>query len=104
MDRPETILVVEDDDELRKYASGVLEELGYRVMSASNGVAALETLNGKDQLDLLLTDVVMPGGVNGGRLADKAAAIAPGLRVLYMTGYTRDAIVHQGRLERGNPI
>jgi PAS domain S-box-containing protein len=97
----ETILVVEDDDELRKYARGVLEELGYRVMSAGSGAAALETLNGSDQIDLLLTDVVMPGGMNGRQLADKAVGHRPGLRVLYMTGYTRNAIIHQGRLDRG---
>ena len=97
----ETILVVEDDDELRKYASGVLEELGYRVMSAGTGAAALETLNGSHQIDLLLTDVVMPGGMNGRQLADNAVGHRPGLRVLYMTGYTRNAIIHQGRLDLG---
>jgi PAS domain S-box-containing protein len=97
----ETILVVEDDDELRKYAREVLEELGYHVMSAESGAAALETLNGSRQIDLLLTDVVMPGGMNGRQLADKAVGHRPGLRVLYMTGYTRNAIIHQGRLDRG---
>src|ERR1700722_17584544 len=97
----ETILVVEDDDELRKYAREVLEELGYHVMSAGSGAAALATLNGSHQIDLLLTDVVMPGGMNGRQLADKAVGHRPGLRVLYMTGYTRNAIIHQGRLDRG---
>jgi PAS domain S-box-containing protein len=97
----ETILVVEDDDRLREYASEVLEELGYHVMRASNGAAALEILSGKDHIDLLLTDVVMPGGVNGRQLADAAVGQRPGLRVLYMTGYTRDAIVHQRRLDLG---
>ncbi len=97
----ETILLVEDDDELRKYAREVLEELGYQVMSAESGAAALETLNGSHQIDLLLTDVVMPGGMNGRQLVDKAVGHRPGLRVLYMTGYTRNAIIHQGRLDRG---
>jgi PAS domain S-box-containing protein len=97
----ETILVVEDDDELRKYAREVLEELGYHVMSAGSAAAALATLNGSHQIDLLLTDVVMPGGMNGRQLADKAVGHRPGLRVLYMTGYTRNAIIHQGRLDRG---
>jgi PAS domain S-box-containing protein len=97
----ETILIVEDDDELRKYATDVLEELGYHVMSAGSGAAALEMLNGSHQTDLLLTDVVMPGGMNGRQLADKAVGHRPGLRVLYMTGYTRNAIIHQGRLDRG---
>ncbi len=97
----ETLLVVEDDDELRQYARGVLEELGYHVMSAESGAAALQTLNGSDQIDLLLTDVVMPGGMNGRQLADKAVRHRPGLRVLYMTGYARNAIIRQGRLDRG---
>jgi CheY-like chemotaxis protein len=97
----ETILVVEDDDGLRGYASEILEELGYYVLSASNGAAALEILRGEDRVDLLLTDVVMPGGLNGQQLADKAAVLRPNLRVLYMTGYTRNAIVHQGRLDAG---
>ena len=70
-------------------------------MSANNGVAALETLDRGGPVDLLLTDVVMPGGLNGRQLADKAVARRPGLRVLYMTGYTRNAIVHHGRLDPG---
>src|ERR1700735_776432 len=97
----ETILVVEDDDELRKYAREVLEELGYQVMSAESGAAALEPRDGSHQIDLLLTDVVMPGGMNGRQLADKAVGHRPGLRVLYMTGYTRNAIIHQGRMDLG---
>ena len=64
-------------------------------------MAALEILSGGHQVDLLLTDVVMPGGINGRQVADKAVGYRPGLRVLYMTGYTRNAIVHQGRLDRG---
>jgi CheY-like chemotaxis protein len=100
----ETILVVEDDDELRKFASDVLKELGYQVMSAGNGSVALEILRETRQVDLLLTDVVMPGGMNGRQLADKAVGHRPGLRVLYMTGYTRNAIVHQGRLDRGTNL
>jgi CheY-like chemotaxis protein len=100
----ETILVVEDDDELRQYATDVLKELGYHVMSASSGAAALATLNGSHQIDLLLTDVVMPGGMDGRELADKAVGHRPSLRVLYMTGYTRNAIIHQGRLDRGTNL
>ena len=95
----ETILVVEDDEALREYASEILEELGYSVLSACDGAAALEILSGGDHVDLLLTDVVMPGGLNGRQLADKAAGLRPDLRVLYMTGYTRNAIVHHGRLD-----
>jgi PAS domain S-box-containing protein len=97
----ETILLVEDDDALRGYATEILKELGYHVLSASHGAGALETLGRGEHVDLLLTDVVMPGGLNGRQLADKAVARRPGLRVLYMTGYTRNAIVHHGRLDPG---
>jgi PAS domain S-box-containing protein len=97
----ETILAVEDDKDLRAYTAEILRELGYRVIEAANGVAALEILGREEKLDLLLTDVVMPGGMNGRQLADAAAAIRPELRVLFMTGYTRNAIVHHGRLDAG---
>ena len=100
----ETILLVEDDDALRAYATEILQELGYHVVSANNGGAALETLDRGGPVDLLLTDVVMPGGLNGRQLADKAVARRPGLRVLYMTGYTRNAIAHDGRLDPGITI
>ena len=73
-------------------------------MSAGGGVAALEILSGGHQVDLLLTDVVMLGGINGRQVADKAVGYRPDLRVLYMTGYTRNAIVHQGRLDRGTNL
>jgi PAS domain S-box-containing protein len=97
----ETILLVEDDDTLRAYAAGILQELGYHVLNASHGASALETLGRAEHIDLLLTDVVMPGGLNGRQLADKAVAKRPDLRVLYMTGYTRNAIDHHGRLDPG---
>ena len=97
----ETILVVEDDDALREYAKQILTELGYRVLEASSGAAALAALDGDEPIDLLLTDVVMPGGVDGRQLADQAVRLRPGLKVLFMTGYTRNAIVHHGRLDAG---
>jgi CheY-like chemotaxis protein len=97
----ESILVVEDDDSLRAYATEILRELGYRVLEAPNANSALEILAMEDNIDLLLTDVVMPGGVNGRQLADEATRRRPTLRVLFMTGYTRNAIVHHGRLDAG---
>ncbi len=97
----ESILVVEDDDALRAYTSEILRELGYRVTAAASGAAALEIMKKNEPIDLLLTDVVMPGGLNGRRLADEASRMRPGLKILFMTGYTRNAIVHHGRLDPG---
>jgi CheY-like chemotaxis protein len=97
----ETVLVVEDDEALRAYTVETLGELGYRVLAAANGAAALEILKDGKTIDLLFTDVVMPGGVNGRQLADEAVRLRPDLKVLFTTGYTRNAIVHHGRLDAG---
>jgi CheY-like chemotaxis protein len=96
----ETILVVEDDDALRACTSEILRELGYFVAEAASGAAALESL-AKQPVDLLFTDVVMSGGINGRQLSDEAQRRWPGLKVLFTTGYTRNAIVHHGRLDPG---
>jgi len=95
----ETILLVEDDEALRNYGMQILGELGYRVLEADSGAAALMVLDGDQQIDLLLTDIVMPGGVNGQQLADQAARRRPGLKVLFMTGYAPNAIVNHERLD-----
>lgn len=97
----ETILVVEDDDALRIYAVEVLSDLGYSVLAASNGASALDIIARRDDIDLLFSDIVMPGGMNGRQLADEAQRRRPGLKVLFTTGYTRNAIVHEGRLDPG---
>jgi len=97
----ETILVVEDDDALRNFTTESLRELGYRVLEAASGAAALQILGNNNDVDLLFTDVVMPGGVNGRQLADDTARRRPMLKVLFTTGYTRNAIVHHGRLDPG---
>jgi signal transduction histidine kinase len=96
----ETILVVEDDEPLRQYAVEILSELGYRVLDAPSGTAALKILEA-EPVDLLFTDIVMPGGMNGRELAQTATQRWPKLKVLYTTGYTRNAIVHHGRLDAG---
>ena len=93
--------MVEDDEALRAYTTEILTELGYRVLEAPNGAAALEILERDADVDLLFTDVVMPGGMNGRQLADEAVRRRPGLKVLFTTGYTRNAIVHHGRLDPG---
>ena len=95
----ETILLVEDDDAVRQVALAALQSFGYTVLTAANGPAALALLAQRPDVDLLFTDVVMPGGMNGRALADAARQLRPGLPVLYTSGYTEDAIVHQGRLD-----
>jgi signal transduction histidine kinase len=97
--RDETVLVVEDNDGVRDYAVEVLEQLGYRVLAASDAKQALRFLSDGKHVDLLFTDVVLPGAITGRVLADQAKDMRPGLRVLYTTGYTKNAIVHQGRLD-----
>jgi CheY-like chemotaxis protein len=95
----ETILVVEDDRDVRLYLAEVLRDLNYRVLSAHDAVSALGLINEGDvRIDLLLTDVVLPG-MNGRQLAEQARNRRPGLKVLFTTGYSRNAIVHQGRLD-----
>jgi len=96
----ETILVVEDDSDVRAYLADVLRNLDYRIIAAPNAEAALELLQSNRAVDLLLTDIVMPGW-NGRELAKEAEKLRPGIRVLYMTGYSRNAVVHQGRLDEG---
>ncbi len=97
----ETILVVEDDDDVRAYTVGILRELGYRVIEAHDGATALKLVDRAElPIALLLSDVVMPA-MSGLELAKAARAIQPVLRVLYVSGYTRDAITRDGRLEPG---
>jgi signal transduction histidine kinase len=97
----ERILVVEDDDSLREFSTRALIELGYRVIYAKSAPRALELIERHSNINLLFTDVVLPDGMNGRQLADEARRRRPELRVLYTTGYTRNAIVHQGRLDPG---
>ncbi len=97
----ETVLVVEDDDLVRSHVEGLLSSLGYRVVIANSGPVALKLLQEGIPVDLLFTDMVMPGGMNGKQLADEAQMQRPGLKVLFTSGYTQDAIVHQGRLDPG---
>src|SRR5439155_4447051 len=97
----ETVLVVEDECDVRSYPVETLKDLNYRVREAANGGAALALFDANPfRIDLLLTDIVMPG-LNGRELADQLHHRQSGLRVLFMTGYSRDAIVHQGRLDPG---
>lgn len=87
----EAVLVVEDEPMVREHAVGLLRRLGYQVTEAANGPEALDVLRGDERVDLLFTDVVMPGGMNGVELADEARVLRPGLHVLFTSGYTDDA-------------
>jgi CheY-like chemotaxis protein len=83
------ILVVDDDEEVLEVAVAVLANLGHAVLSARNAAEALDILGGETAVDLLFTDIMMPGGINGFELARRARAIRPNLRVLYATGYAK---------------
>jgi PAS domain S-box-containing protein len=96
----EVILVVEDNAEVRAYSVSVLAELGYSVLEAEEPEAALTLLRKSGRIDLLFTDVVLPGK-SGRELADLAKELRPSLKVLFTTGYSRNAIVHHGRLDAG---
>jgi PAS domain S-box-containing protein len=99
--RSEVILVVEDDDMVRASAVGMLRDLGYTCIHAPDGDAALEIIKQGAKLDLLFTDVIMPGTVKSRDLANEAQRLRPGLPVLFTSGYTENAIVHHGRLDEG---
>jgi PAS domain S-box-containing protein len=99
--REETVLVVEDDEDVRAYSVEILRELGYRVLEAHDGPSALQLLGQQSQVSLLFCDVVLPGGWTGAQTAEQARALRPGLKVLFTTGYARNAIVHHGRLDPG---
>jgi signal transduction histidine kinase len=97
----ELILIVEDDPHVRAYSLDMVTELGYRVLEAENGAAALAMLEAHPGIKLLFTDVGLPGGMNGRQLADRARRLYPELKILFTTGYARNAIVHHGRLDPG---
>ena len=96
----EVILVVEDEDAVRALTAEGLRDLGYTVLAASGGAEALTLLGAHPKIALLLTDIVMPN-MNGRQLADEATKRRPDLKVLYTTGYTRNAVVHNGTLDPG---
>ena len=95
-----SILVVEDEEGVRRYSTDALRDLGYRVLEADNAKAALAILDAEPDIAILFTDVVMPE-MNGRRLAEAARERRPSLKVLFTTGYTRNAIVHNGMLDPG---
>jgi PAS domain S-box-containing protein len=97
----ETILVVEDEADVRSFTVEMLRELGYRVIEAPDGPSGLRLLDAHREIKLLFTDVGLPGGINGRQLAEEARRRKASLKVLFMSGYARNAIVHHGRLDPG---
>jgi signal transduction histidine kinase/CheY-like chemotaxis protein len=95
------VLVVEDDPLVREFVIVQLENLGYRPTAVASGAAALKAVDDGLEFDLLLTDVIMPGGMNGRELADEIRKRRPGTKVLFTSGYTESAIFHHGRLDPG---
>ena len=97
----ETVLVVDDEATIRHLVDEVLDELGYTVIGAADGAAGLKVLQSGSRIDLLITDVGLPNGMNGRQVADAARALRPGLKVLFITGYAENAAVGNGHLEPG---
>jgi CheY-like chemotaxis protein len=97
----ESILVVEDDKLVREHLISQLLGLGYQVVGVGSGPEAIEVLTQTQAFDLLFTDIVMPGGMNGRELADQALRLRPEIKVLFTSGYTEQAIMHHGRLDPG---
>jgi signal transduction histidine kinase/ActR/RegA family two-component response regulator len=97
----ETILIVEDDDLVRTFVIGQIQSLGYRTLAAVNANEALTVIDGPDEIDLLFTDMIMPGSMNGRQLADEALQRRPALKILFTSGYSNEAIIHHGHLDPG---
>ncbi|MEZ0241963.1 MAG: PAS domain-containing protein [Sphingomonas sp.] len=100
----ETVLVVDDEPAIRALIVDVLHEAGYRAIEAEDGVSGLKILQSKERIDLLITDVGLPGGMNGRQVADAGRAIRPGLKVLFITGYAENAVIGNGHLDRGMQV
>jgi signal transduction histidine kinase len=97
----ETILVVEDDHLVRTFVVDQIQSLGYRTLAAANAAEALVVIGGSTEIDLLFTDMIMPGSMNGRQLADEALRRRASLKILFTSGYSNEAIIHDGRLDTG---
>jgi PAS domain S-box-containing protein len=100
----ETVLVVDDEPTVRMLIADALKDSGYHVIEAEEAAAGLKVLRSSAKVDLLITDLVLPGGINGRQLADEARAARPGLRVLFITGYAENALFGNGQLEPGMQV
>ncbi len=97
----ETILVVEDDNLVRTFVLGQIKSLGYAALAAVNAAEAMAVINGPQKIDLLFTDMIMPGSMNGRQLADAALQRRPALKILFTSGYSNEVIIHHGHLDAG---
>jgi CheY-like chemotaxis protein len=102
--RGERVLVVDDEATVRLLVGEVLEELGFDAIEVEDGPAGLKVLQSDARIDLLITDVGLPGGLNGRQVADAGCALRPELKVLFITGYAENAVVGHGHLDRGMQI
>lgn len=100
----ETVLVVDDEPTVRMLITDALTDLNYHAIEAEDGAAALKVLRSEARVDLLVTDLVLPGGMNGRQIADAARAVRPDLRVLFITGYAENALVGNGQLDPGTQV
>ena len=100
----ETVLVVDDEPIVRMLITDVLEELGYTALEAADSVEGLRILRSKARIDLLISDVGLPGGMNGRQMADAARQVRPDLKVLFITGYAENAAVGNGQLAPGMAV
>lgn len=103
-DKQMTVLVVDDEPLVRMLVVDVLEELGYRPIEADDGPTGMEIIRSTERIDLLITDVGLPGGMNGRQVADAARQLKPGLKVLFVTGYAENAVLNHGHLDAGMEI
>jgi len=98
------VLVVDDEATVRMLVTEVLNDLGYTAIEASDGAAGLKVMRSNVRVDLLVTDVQLPGGMNGRQLADTARVARPDLKVLFITGYAENAVISHGHLDNGMHI
>ena len=103
-ERGETVLIVDDEPTVRMLVTEVLEELGYTAIEAVNGASGLQMLQSNRRVDLLVTDVGLPGGMNGRQMADAARVTRPGLKVLFITGFAENAVLSHGHLPPGMQV
>jgi CheY-like chemotaxis protein len=100
----ETVLVIDDEPLVRMLVVDALEELGYTAIEAGDGPSGMKTIQSDARIDLLITDVGLPNGMNGRQVADAARQLRPGLKVLFITGYAENAVLNHGHLEHGMQV